>query len=808
MSKFVQKPKVGKPRAVEPTPAPSAPKQSATPTVTPTDKKQPKPQPQSPARSRRPLYKRRWLWALLVVMMGLGGGSAYVYQFWQNLEAELPESIDDVRTYTREETMRVKAADGTVIQEIGPLAHEELAIDEVPDLVVQAFIASEDRRFMEHAGVDYQGILRATWVNLRSREVVEGGSTITQQLSRIVFLSPDRAIERKLKEIRIAQKIEQDLSKEEILERYLNLVYLGSGAYGVGDAAWVYFGKTVDELTLAEAATLAGIAPAPSVYSPLENPEAARNRRNTVLARLYEEGFIGEQEYEDAIAEPLGTNPQKAKRFDRKVPYFTDYIQEQLPQHLSDEQLAVGGLTIETTINLEWQAAAEATIAEMSERYGAAQNFSQAALVAIDPRTGEVKAMVGGRDYNNEAANGQFNRVTQAKRQPGSTFKPFVYATAIAAGFSPYKTYKDAPYIVDGYEPKNYSEGYRGNVSMLNALTYSINIPAVRALIEVGWNPVIKLSQSMGIESELKPTYSLALGASEVTVLELTSAYGTIANQGKHVPVHGIKRILDRNGKVLYRAKTEGKQVLDRDSANIMTWMMQNVVRAGTATAAQIGRPVAGKTGTSDDYRDLWFVGYIPQLVAGVWLGNDDNTSTQGASSTAAAFWRDFMNRIAEDIPEEDFPERPEKLSGREATIKAEPIKPKKAEEKPVEENESEQRSTPTETTKPEADPPTQTTPRNSASPSPDANPAANTRKRPNEGKPSPAPRTTVPSPEPARSPSPSPEAPPPPSSAPNPPATAPPSPAPSAPAPSPEPAAPPPNVTKPPKEPTPETAE
>ncbi|MDB9493548.1 PBP1A family penicillin-binding protein [Spirulina subsalsa CS-330] len=794
MSKFIQKPEK---KAVMPVPESSTPA-TAQPNV-------PRASKGAGGRSRRPLYKRVWIWVALVTATGIGGGSAYLYQRWQDLEATLPESVDEVMTYNREETLRVIAADDTVLQERGPISHEELDIEEIPDSLVQSFIASEDRRFLNHKGVDYQGILRATWANLRAGEVVEGGSTITQQLSRIVYLNQDQEVMRKLREMRIAQKIENAYSKEEILERYLNLVYLGSGAYGVADAAWVYFGKDVDELTVVETAMLAGIAPAPSAYSPLENPEAAQGQRDRVLNRLYDQGFIEEAEYEAAIASDLALNPQKPKRFNRQVPYFTDYVQEKLPEILSEEQLAAGGLTVETSIDLEWQIAAEAAVAEISERYGSSQDFQQAALVAIDPTTGEIKAMVGGKDYNSEENNGQFNRVTQAQRQPGSTFKPFVYATAIAAGFSPYKSYRDAPYVVDGYEPKNYDETYRGNISMLDALTRSVNIPAVRALIEVGWNPVIEMAKKMGITSKLEPTYSLALGVSEVTLLELTSAYGTFANEGKHVPVHGITRILDRNGEVIYEAERQSVQAIDAESTAIMTWMLETVVDYGTGTAANLpDRDVAGKTGTSDDYRDLWFVGYIPQLVAGAWLGNDNNSPTSGASTTAAALWHAFMKRIVDDIPEADFPPRPDKLGGREATIEVEPIKPKKSfyrePPKPEPPPSNRNRSTPARSSSPSSGSSSpQSSPAQNSNSEPASSPANNVRKRQTESKPSqPAPSrppaNTQSRPAPSRPPAPAPAPAPPPAAAPAPPPAATP-----APAPAPAPPAPP-VIEKPPK--------
>jgi len=707
VSKFIHKqkdqPNPTQPSTAEPQhcQAAAAKRNSSTQTPVPPAAGTPTAKPARSSRSRqnrsRPLYRRPSLWIALALAAGLGTAGAYGYALWQQVEAELPESVDELATYTREGTMTVKAADGTTLQEIGPVTHQQLEIDEIPNLLVQAFIASEDRRFLEHNGVDLQGILRATIANLRAGGVVEGGSTITQQVSRVVFLTQERDITRKLKEIRIAQMIEASYDKEEILNRYLNLVYLGSGAYGVGDAAWVYFGKSVQELTLAEAALIAGIAPAPSAYSPLENKEAAKAQRDRVLRRMEAEGYISAGQAALAAAEPLNLNPQQPKRLNRKVPYFTDYIQRQLPEHLTPEMIQQGGLTIETTLDLKWQQAAEDAVAKAAARYGDAQGFQQAALVAIDPRTGEIKAMVGGKDYFDEANNGQFNRVTQAKRQPGSTFKTFVYATAMAAGFSPYKELRDAPLVVDGYEPVNYDKKYRGNISLRDALTYSANIPAVRTLIEVGWNPVIEVAQKMGIQSELKPTYSLALGASEVTLLELTSAYGTLANEGQHVAPHGIARIRDRDGNIVYEAETAGEQALDPESAAIVTWMLQSVVSTGTGTNAQLGRPVAGKTGTSDDFRDLWFIGYVPQLVAGVWLGNDDNTPTRGASSTAAAVWKDFMTRVVETLAPEEFPERPENLENRKPTIEPEPIEPKSSYYKaiPVEEAVAPQPSTP-----------------------------------------------------------------------------------------------------------------
>ncbi|MGH2414359.1 MAG: transglycosylase domain-containing protein, partial [Microcystaceae cyanobacterium] len=437
-----------------------------------------------------------------------------------------------------------------------------------------------------------------------------------------------------------------------------------------------YFSKPVAQLTLAEVATLAGIVPAPSLYSPLKNPKAAKERRDLVLQKMADEGFISQQEAQAAIASPLVTHPSQPKRLQRLAPYFTDYIQKQLPQYVSSDVLKTGGITVETTLNAKWQAAAETAVKNAVERYGRWQNFKQAALVAIDPRSGQIRAMVGGNDFDKN----QFNRVTQAKRQPGSTFKTFVYTTAIAAGVSPNRSFLDAEYVVDGYKPENYGDKYSGsNMSMLQALARSVNVVAVQVLIKVGWKPVIEMAHKMGIESELHPTYSLALGASEVTLLELTSAYGTLANLGIHQNPYGISRILDRKGNVLYQAKFKPEEALDRDTTAIMTWMLRGVVNGGTGQAAQIGRPVAGKTGTSDKARDLWFVGFIPQLVAGVWLGNDNNQPTWGASTTAAVVWRQFMLEASQAMPIQSFPSLPNQIEGRKGTIKAEPIKPRRS---------------------------------------------------------------------------------------------------------------------------------
>lgn len=638
---------------------------------------QPEPKlPRSAARGQsRPSLKppprsQRLLWLGLLLTALTAGGITRAVRVVQSTYASLPDAKFAL-TYQRDGTITMVSADGAILQKLGPASHETLTYKDIPPNLVNAFIASEDQRFYEHQGVDPRGISRAIWANLRQRDVVEGASTITQQLARIVYLTQERSFQRKTKEILLAYKLEQNLDKNQIMERYLNLVYLGSGAYGVADAAWVYFGKTIKQLTVAEAAMIAGMAPAPSLYSPVVNPEAARNQRNRVIRRMLETRSISADEAEAAIAAPVQVNPKQPKFLYSEFPYFTVYVQKQLEQLLTTDQLEAGGLTVETSLNVGWQRKAEKTVDQAIDRYSGWQGIGQVALVAVDPRYGEIKAMVGGNDF----LNSQFNRVTQAQRQPGSTFKTFVYTTAIAAGFSPYREYTDARYVVDGYEPKNYGESYSGKVDLIKALRSSINIVAVKLLVDVGFNPVVNIAKRMGIESPLLPAYSLALGSSEVNLLELTSAYGTLANQGRHIPVHGIRRVLNSQGEVIYEAPNKALQAIDENTAAIMTWMLRGVVEGGTGSNAYLGRPVAGKTGTSEKNRDLWFIGYIPQLATGVWMGNDDSSPSRGASSTAAAIWRMFMGQLMDEIPVQQFPDLP-RLGGRRGIIKAQPVKP------------------------------------------------------------------------------------------------------------------------------------
>ncbi len=622
----------------------------------------------SPFRGPKPLHKNRLFWAgsgLAVTALSLGGAWLFVDQ---SVSKYAPV---DALSYVRPGTVTIKGLDGTILLQTGNATRNTLKVWQMPDKLKKAFVAIEDSRFYEHDGVDYKGVARATISNLTSKGLVEGASSINQQLARMVYLNQERSFWRKLREIRLAQRLGQGLTKDQVLERYLNLVYLGEGTYGVADSAWVYFSKKVDQLTLAEMATLAAMPPAPNKYSPFVNPEFAKGRRNFVLDRMVDAKFITTAEASEAKAEPLKPKRSPIEREAQQARYFTKYIEQELPKFISAKAIKQGGLTVDTTLNPTWQTKAEEVVnATVRSNRG---SFGQAAMVSIDPRTGGIRAMVGGTDFETH----QFNRVTQAKRQPGSTFKPIVYATAIAGGISPNKSYLDAPFDVDGYKPKNAGKKFKGYISMRDALVNSVNIIAIKILIDTGWQPVIDVAHKMGIESKLEPFYSLALGGLEVNLLELTSAYTTFANRGIHTPVHGITRVTNQKGEVLYQNKPQPERVFEPDTTAIMTWMMRGVVNEGTATSAQIGRPVAGKTGTTDKERDLWFIGFVPQLVTVVWLGNDNNHPTGNASSTAAYAWSRFMTTAVKDLPVQNFLPRPENVDKRKPELKLDPIHPR-----------------------------------------------------------------------------------------------------------------------------------
>ena len=589
---------------------------------------------------------------LLATLIGAGvasGQAALVAGF----DSLLPDARG-INHFNRPGTLTILSADGQVVHKIGPVTREKLTPETMPPLVQQAFIAAEDRRFYQHDGIDPVGIGRAMVRNLRKGSVEEGASTITQQLARTVFLSQDRTLIRKLKEAALAGKLERQLSKPQILTEYLNVVYLGSSAYGVADAAWVYFTKTPDQLTLAEAALIAGLPPAPSVYSPLVNPGLALERRAVVLRRMQEAGFISVSEQQQAEATPLQLKPAEPKYWDSRAPYFSSWVQQELPKVLSPEQLEVGGLTVRSSVNLAWQEKAQSAV----NIY--ATGSMQGALVAMEPGTGLVRAMVGGTDFKDS----QFNRAAQALRSPGSTFKLFVYLTALQQGMLPERIFRDSARCFAGYCPKNFGNRYLGSVSMVVALQNSLNTVAVGLLKELGFDKVIATAKSLGITRELGRFYPLALGATEQTVVDMTAAYATINNGGIYVKPTPFEEILGPDGELLWSRRVDGDQgrrAVNSDIAALMIWMLERAVQSGTGGGAALpDRPVAGKTGTSEGGRDLWFIGSIPQLTTGVWLGYDDSRTTKSTSVVATYAWRAFMAPISKDLPVRQFPPKPQ----------------------------------------------------------------------------------------------------------------------------------------------------
>jgi len=544
---------------------------------------------------------------------------------------------------------------------------------QVPKQVQQAFLDAEDAQFYQHGAISLKGMARAAIRNLTSARLKEGGSTITQQLAKSLFLSPERTLSRKFKEIQLAQEIERQYTKEKILEMYLNAIYFGGGAYGIEAAARTYFGKSVGQLTLAEAAVLAGLPKAPSLHSPFNDVKRAKDRRDYVLTRMEREKHITPAQAKAAMRMPIALNPLFKSR--GLAPCFVDFVRKELEPGYGRMLLAKGGLKIYTTLNLEMQRAAVEVLrrglADIEKAQAAKRRADtmgpgvlEGALVTLDPATGQIRAMVGGRDY----ARSQFNRAVQARRQPGSAFKPFVYAAAFDRGFTPASLMDDFPisYSIprDGgmveWKPENFDRQYRGPVTLRRALEESINIPTVRLLEAVGIDPVISLAHKMGITSHLRPEYALALGVSELNLLELTSAYGVLANGGIRVVPKAVRRVAAPNGDILEASEDSGERVLRAEVAFLVTSVLQGAVERGTAKRAKIpDHAVAAKTGTSQDAADIWLVGYTPRLVTGLWAGYDQPRSIgshESAGRLVAPIWADFMRRALYDIPSETIP--------------------------------------------------------------------------------------------------------------------------------------------------------
>jgi len=581
------------------------------------------------------------------------------------LTHDLPQ-IRALENFKPDAVTRLYSADKVLLSELFIEKREPVSLETIPRYLKEALVATEDRKFYKHSGVDLKGITRAIIKDIKAGEFIEGASTITQQLSKTLFLTPRKTLVRKIKEAILAFQLERRYTKDEILELYLNQVYFGSGAYGAESAAKIFFGKSVKDLSLAECALVAGMPKSPSRYSPLVNPELAIKRRNTVLTQMRNTDIISDAEYRQAVNEALYTN---GRRFNpSKAPYFVEYIKKFLEDELGSTRLYKGGLSVFTTIDYGLQSAAEKAVADglavLSDRMRHAQieePAPEAALISIDLTSGGILAMVGGKDFYTS----RFNRATMALRQPGSAFKPFVYAYAIEQGFAQNKKILDAPVIYQGtqggddWKPENFSLEYKGEMTLRHALAISQNIPAVRLLQTLGPYSVAQFAHQLGIRSHLTSNLSLALGTSEVTLMDLTCAYSVFPNKGEKIKPFGVLEIVDRQGRVIWRAKSQKRLVMSRAGAAIVTNMLEGVINEGTGRRARIlARSVAGKTGTTNDFKDALFIGFSPRVIAGVWVGRDDGSSL-GAKETGAKaalpIWIDFMKMALQNEPRQYF---------------------------------------------------------------------------------------------------------------------------------------------------------
>ena len=586
---------------------------------------------------------------------------------------DLP-SIEALKNYKPSTVTKIFSDEGDVIGEYFNEKREVISLDRVPSFLIQAFVAGEDARFFHHKGLDYLAILRALFRNIFSGEIVQGGSTITQQVVKSLLLSPEKSYTRKIREAILAYKIEKYLTKEEILFLYLNQIYLGHGAYGVAIAAENYFGKNVEELNIAEAALLAGLPQAPSKYSPHQNPQQAKKRQIYILNRMVEEGFISSDEAIKAIQSPYLIK-SKVKPFVEKAPHFVEHIRRYLEEKYGRDTLYKNGLQVFTTVDLNYQKTAQEALESGLKELEKRQKFPPAemplnldgALICFDIETGYVKALVGGRDYKKS----QFNRAIHARRQTGSAFKPIIYASALDKGYTPSSIIVDAPIVFEWgdqkWKPKNYEGRFSGPTTLRNALTHSINVVTVKIAQDIGVNYIRDYAKKLGITSTLYQELSMSLGSSSVSLFELTKAYAVFANQGRSFKPFFIKKILDRDGNLIeenlpslyFEEFSAEEQVISPQTAFLITYLMEGVVQHGTGWRARsLGRPVAGKTGTTDQFIDAWFIGYTPELITGVWVGFDDERSlgeNETGSRAASPIWVAYMSKILKDKSKKDF---------------------------------------------------------------------------------------------------------------------------------------------------------
>ncbi len=590
-----------------------------------------------------PLVRRTAYWGLVLGLWGVIAGVG-LFAF---VGAHLPP-IQSLEVPRRPPSIQIAGIDGRILATRGD-SGMSATLSNLPRHVPQAFVAIEDRRFYAHYGVDPVGIARAAVANIMRGGVAQGGSTITQQLAKNLFLNQERTYTRKLQELVLALWLEHKFSKDQILELYLNRVYFGAGAYGVEAASQRYFGKHARDLALPEAALLAGLVRSPSRLAPTRNPDGAARRAQTVLTAMADVGFINDRQAALAIAQPAHALKQVSSG---SINYVADYIMDVLDDLIGRVE---DDIVVETSIDPALQLLAERALVEELAARSAKQGVEQGAILALSP-DGAVRAMVGGRDY----AQSQFNRAVSAKRQPGSAFKPFVYLTALERGLTPDTVREDRPVSIKGWRPENYTREHYGPVTLTQALAMSLNTVAVRLTMEFGPAAVMRTAHRLGIASKLEPNASLGLGTSEVSLLELVSAYATFANNGMAIAPHVIESVRGRDGKLRYQRVPQSLgQVIEPRYVAMMNAMMQETLSTGTGRRADLaGRPAGGKTGTSQDFRDGWFVGYTAQLVTGVWLGNDDSSPTKKMTGGGlpSDIWTRFMRSAHRNVEVANLP--------------------------------------------------------------------------------------------------------------------------------------------------------
>jgi penicillin-binding protein 1A len=602
---------------------------------------------------------------VLVALLGSAAAALAAYLYWPT---DLP-NVKALEEYAPAVGSKVYADDDELLTEFQAERRIFVPLREIPKVLRDAVIAVEDARFYSHFGVDLRGIARAAYANFRHSRIVEGGSTITQQLAKVLFLTPDRRFERKVKEALLAVELERRYSKDRLLEIYLNQIYLGHGAYGVEAASRTYFGASVQELTLSQAALLAALPRAPGNYSPFEHPDVARARRAYVLKRMVELDYVKPDDAKKAAAAPLGLVAPERRRGSGQ--YFLEYIQQRLEAKLGSDLVYKGGLSIYTTLNPVMQRTAEQALREglktlaarqaskVAGKGGTAPPVPEGAIILIEPQTGYIKALVGGSDF----ARSEFNRAVNAHRQPGSAFKPFVYLAALEAGRTPAELLDDSPltYTFNGrtWSPENYDDKFRGQITLQQSLEESVNVPTVRLAESIGIGRVVDAARRLGIQSPLQANLALALGAGDVTLLELTAAYAALANQGARMEPVPIRYITDGQGRLIDENIPQGRDAVNPATAYVLTQMLRGAVERGTAvTAKSLGRPIAGKTGTTNDFSNAWFVGYTPTLAAGVWVGHDRVRSLgpdETGAKAALPIWIALMREVLKGHPPEDF---------------------------------------------------------------------------------------------------------------------------------------------------------